>query len=629
MKFPLRTLLWSLLAFPGLAAPESLSYEVTGVKDALRDNVYQHLESFDLGGNRVTENNRSRLVDEAEMHVFEALRPYGYYKPEVASSMISQGGDNWVLRLQIDRGPPVSITTAKVEIIGEGNSFSELVDWQRRWPLPAGTVLNQALWESRKIRGLEIAESYGFLNARYAEQSIKLDLEQNSADLSLVLDTGPRFVMGDIRYEQSVVKQSVLDNVPRFRKGDPYTKDLLEKFRTDLWKTGNFTDVEVIEVQNTDVSPPAVDLETTLETDTRNEYQGSVGVGTDTGARLQALWSRHPVSSYGDRLDVGAGWRQTDNEVTLRAEYRIPRRNTLRQYWVSSAAYKTELRDFEFKENPEDEDNIRLASGRINDVIGRVGRLKVRNRANSDYQTLETWFTQYLVETSSLSVLPDFPGSISDPEFEESLAERINSLAIGIDWDLPSIKGKGFQTAGSRDRAWIMGASSSFGSDDSFVQLYASTRRNYLLGERWKILLRGEVGYTNARINEFTITVDGRDIVLPVPTLPDLYRFKAGGSQSVRGYGFEDLSNNDLGSNNIITASAEIEMKFLDNWAASLFYDIGNAFNDWGDPDLKRGVGVGLRWYMIAGSLRVDYAQALDFPGKPWRWHLTIGTPLL
>ena len=70
-------------------------------------------------------------------------------------------------------------------------------------------------------------------------------------------------------------------------------------------------------------------------------------------------------------------------------------------------------------------------------------------------------------------------------------------------------------------------------------------------------------------------------------------------------------------------------MKFLDNWAASLFYDIGNAFNDWGDPDLKRGAGIGLRWYMIAGSLRVDYAQALDFPGKPWRWHLTIGTPLL
>lgn len=98
---------------------------------------------------------------------------------------------------------------------------------------------------------------------------------------------------------------------------------------------------------------------------------------------------------------------------------------------------------------------------------------------------------------------------------------------------------------------------------------------------------------------------------------------------SVRGYGFEQLSNNDIGSNHIITASAEVEYRFLDSWSASLFADIGNAFNDWSEPDLKRGIGIGLRWYSIAGEIRIDVAQALDFEGRPWRWHFTIGTPLL
>ena len=98
---------------------------------------------------------------------------------------------------------------------------------------------------------------------------------------------------------------------------------------------------------------------------------------------------------------------------------------------------------------------------------------------------------------------------------------------------------------------------------------------------------------------------------------------------SVRGYGFEQLSDNDIGSNNIITASAEVEYRFLNSWSAALFYDIGNAFNDWDDTDLKSGIGIGIRWYTVAGPLRLDFARALDKPGEPWSIHFTIGSILL
>ena len=165
--------------------------------------------------------------------------------------------------------------------------------------------------------------------------------------------------------------------------------------------------------------------------------------------------------------------------------------------------------------------------------------------------------------------------------------------------------------------------------DPQFTQFYASTRHSYRYGERLKFHVRGEVGYTEADVDEFVLEVLGDPLELSFTTLPNFYRFKAGGSMSVRGYGFEQLSNNDLGSNHIITASAEAEYRFLRNWSGAAFFDIGNAFNDWDDPDLKRGVGVGIRWYSIAGEIRIDVAQALDFEGKPWRWHITIGTPLL
>ena len=69
-------------------------------------------------------------------------------------------------------------------------------------------------------------------------------------------------------------------------------------------------------------------------------------------------------------------------------------------------------------------------------------------------------------------------------------------------------------------------------------------------------------------------------------------------------------------------------MKVFGNWSAAAFFDIGNAFNDWDEMELKKGVGVGIRWYTIAGALRLDVAQALDLPGDPWRFHFTIGTAL-
>jgi translocation and assembly module TamA len=141
--------------------------------------------------------------------------------------------------------------------------------------------------------------------------------------------------------------------------------------------------------------------------------------------------------------------------------------------------------------------------------------------------------------------------------------------------------------------------------------------------------LRGEAGYSDAGVNERIVEAGDELFRLSVTELPSEYRFKAGGSQSVRGYGFEDLSNNNIGSNNIVTASAELEMRFREDWSVAAFFDVGNAFNDWDEVNLKKGAGVGIRWYSIAGAIRLDVAQALDEPGKPWRLHFTIGSPLL
>ena len=156
-----------------------------------------------------------------------------------------------------------------------------------------------------------------------------------------------------------------------------------------------------------------------------------------------------------------------------------------------------------------------------------------------------------------------------------------------------------------------------------------STRRSWLRGKKLKFLLRGEIGYTDADVDTVAVEIDSVPLELSVTQLPNFYRFKAGGSASVRGYDFEQLSNNNIGSNNIVTASAEFEYRLTNKWSAALFADIGNAFNDWSDTSSNSASAsacAGTRSRARSGSTLRRRATSRT---SPRALHLTIGTPLL
>jgi translocation and assembly module TamA len=621
-----------LLACSGSVSAADVRFDVSGISDPLLSNVLGHVSAFSMKRRSdISKKDYDDVVADAISKAKVALRPFGYYQPTVNGNIVASGEDDLVIRLKIIAGPPVLVDQVTINIVGEGANRSSLKAWRDSWPLTEGQVLDQQIWEERKLHALENLALVGYLAAEYTERRVELDLDTNRANLVLTLDTGKRFSFGQFDYGEHVLRPGIVEAIPRFKSGDPYSATLLDKFRLDLRKTGYFTEVIVEEIPRPDQESPVVDLNVRFETATRNTYQGSIGYGTDTSARLQAQWSRHPMSSYGDRLDIGVGWQEYNDEYSLRATYRIPRRNRGRQFWTSDLTLKHENLDFDIRFSP-DEDLIPVARGTVDESHLRLGRLKVRNFKSGEQQALETLFVQTLNssdEFAPVPVVPDPQNPLREPEGIELFGGTTKSLSIGFDYDLAAIYGKAWETDGHRDRAWIFASGEFFGSDRNFVQAYVSTRRNYLMGDRWKFLVRAEAGYTDAEVFEYQFGIDGGTAPLSVTRLPHFYRFRAGGSGSVRGYAFEELSNNNIGSNHILAASAEVEMKVLDNWSAALFVDIGNAFNDWSNPDLKTGIGVGLRWYSIAGPIRVDVAQAVDLTDKPWRIHFTIGTPLL
>ena len=614
-------------------ASAEVVYVVNGLDEILKANVLSHVDTVQFGPRaRFRPQDHDKVIARAIADSRAALRPFGYYSPDITARIVQQEDASAIVELTIDAGPAIRVSGVDVRVTGPGADERRFQSWLRSWSLPEGAVLNQLLWEEQKQNAIEIANERGYLGAGFSGHSIEIDLDQNAAHLLLVLDTGPRYVMGAVDFGDHGLKPGILEYIPRFAKGDYYTARLVSRLRTDLWGTGYFDDVTVREIERSELNPPVVDFDVNVKTETRNRYSGAIGWGDDTGIRIQANYSRHPMSSSGDRLDVGIGYRELDDQFTFRGRYRKPLRDRARQWWDAEVTLRFENLDLEVKRDEEDEDSIKIANGDLTERHIKFGRLKQRNLEGGEAQRFTTPFVQFLNSDKKFGLSDDIVIPLAlqdDPGFNERLRGIENAFSIGYDYEVVHVTGRRFETVGKRDRAWVFHSDDAFGSTVDFTQFYASTRRSYLVGENVKFHVRAEAGYTEADVDEFVLDVQGEPLELSFTTLPNFYRFKAGGSMSVRGYGFEQLSNNDIGSNNILTASAEAEYRFLKSWSGAAFFDIGNAFNEWDDPDLKRGIGLGLRWYSIAGEIRIDYAQAVDFEGRPWRWHLTIGTPLL
>jgi translocation and assembly module TamA len=613
---------------------DELQIVITGIQEPALANVRSRVEPFRITGNaRLTRRRREQLRQDSEQNARSALRPFGYYHPSISSRITKQAERSWRLDIEILPGPPLVISEAVLELRGPGAALRELQDWKSAWPLTKGKTLIQPDWDQQKQRALDITADNGYLLAEFTEHRIEVDLDQNAARLVLTLETGEQAVMGEVHFEQDLVKPHIMENLPRFKPGDPYNAWIMERFRIDIWRTGYFNNIEIVENRRLDESPPTVDLNISMEPRHRNTYQGTIGFGSDTGARVQFSWNRHLISGRGDSFALGTGWQDHNNEFFVRGGYRIPRNVRSRQFWVADLLLKRENEDLKVSDSFSDDVLFTLGNADINDYSLRLGRLKVRDRKRGFRQVFETMYGQYLSELIDYRLNPldppELTAVLTGENTEIPLERTSNNLSFGIEYDMPYIRGQGFETTGLRNRAWAFTSNEAWGSDDDFTQIYLSSRWNFRIGERWKFLLRGEAGYTDAEVRDIVVEFEDSLINLSVTQLPNLYRFKAGGSTSVRGYGFERLSDNNIGSNNIVTASAEVEMRFLPNWSMAAFFDIGNAFNDWDEVNLKKGVGVGIRWYTIAGAIRVDVAKGLDLPDKPWRIHFTIGTSLL
>lgn len=626
-----------LLSAATLAAGVDVSIE--GVSDELSNNVASSPALLALQASDEVSAWRLRSLQEnIRNQAADALKPFGYYQPQVNVLITEPGSDNddWQLVVQIEPGLPVTVEVADIQINGPGEQQDNLQIWLQQWPLEKGEVLLQTEYDEAKAILPRLARALGYVQGRYTDNKIRINVSNNQADIKLHYDTGERAVFGTVDYGDVALQASVMDRFAQFTTGEPYRNSQVEQLRSDLAASGYFSTVDITEKINRQTSPPVINLNITLEMREPNTYTVGLGFGTDTGPRFQAGWDIHKLNNHGDSLSFGFGAQQADQEFFLRSDYLRPRGNTAGDYYFASASLQSQDDDFEFEDTDTGVDIFPRLDGNRFSQLGTFGLIN-QSRVG-EALGLEGWILERRYFLSFLNEDYDALSNTRTPEQQALLDANPGLLSLletnqqevtaGVSFDLQRIRGTGFNINGTRAHLRVLGALEEAGSDTTFAQGYFGINHQILLGDRSKILLSGELGYTEVSTTDLTLALDDQTLDFSLTNLPERYRFQAGGDRSVRGYGFESLSNNRNGSNHLLTVKAEYEYRVGENWSLAAFGDAGNAFNDVGNPDLRLGVGLGVRFYTVVGPIRLDIASALNDAGSPIRLHLTIGSPI-
>ena len=620
-----------------VAGAQSVRTEIVGISDELLGNVQASLALKQAEQLEQISIWRLRQMSlDAREEVQRALQPFGYYAANVNVRLLEPDRPDapWLARIEVSPGEPVRVQQLQLDLGVLPEEIEVFADWLAAWPLPKGAVLRHPPYTQALAELQGLAERHGFFEATFAQRVIEVDPVRGEAAIRVDYRSGLRYRIGMIDFGEAGFNEDLMQALTTLESEQPYLSGDIDRQREVLVRTGYFQSV-VIQQQRV-AETDTVEIDYQVERRPPNTYRVLAGFGTDTGARIQLGWTRHYLSDRGDRLDTRFGAQQTNSEFVLRSNYQHPFGGEPGNFLFADLLLRRENDRFRFEDENRIEPVFEAFPGNREQAQITVGRLRERMLFERPFEPLrERLFLTFLNER--FDAFPD--GSsvnleqaaviANNPGLARFLDTDTNTVAAGAELQLVRLEGDRFDTRGLYAQLRVLGSVEALGSATSFLQGYAEGRWHWRFGTNQKLMLRGQLGYTEANTERFTVSIPGdpRELNLEITELPELFRFKTGGDRTVRGYGFEELSTNRNGANHILVGSVEYEYRVFGDFSVAAFYDVGNAFNDFANVKLKRGVGGGLRWYSIIGPVQLDLAKPLDDDGI--RIHFTIGTKLL
>lgn len=566
---------------------------VAGLDEAMTANVRSAVTLVDITGKDVSARRLAYLVRAAEDETRQALEPFGYYSPTITVERVRNQGAADTVTITVVPGDPVRVRRAHVAIDGAGSRDRYLSQDLAKFEPRMGDILDHQRYEASKIRISRRLSQRGYFDADFASRRVEVTRADHAADIDLVWDSGRRYDMGPIDFQQTpapIIRQSLLDKLVYWDTGSYYHQGKLDRLRDSLTALDYFSAVVINPLPDQAVDGQ-VPVDVLLVPAKRSIYTAGLSYGTDSGAGVRLGLERRYVNNRGHKALAQLDYAQ--RRKTLTTQYRIPAFTRVNGWYTISAQAADEQTDY-------------MDSRRIELVGSRSGRInRYLNVTASIHALRERW-----------SYAADDDGDpLTEPTFRYATFTYPSLRAEHIDAD-----DRVFPRNGRAGTLLLRGGLDGAGSDANFAQARATASWFRGLGERGRLIARGELGHT------FT------DALVAMP--PSL-RFFAGGDRSIRGYAWREVGprveGSDgklyaLGAKNVATGGIEYEHYFTQNWGAAAFVDTGSAFDT--TPEWRTGVGAGVRWRSPVGPLRLDVGHGLNDPDSAFQIYLSVGADL-
>ncbi|MGB0897824.1 MAG: autotransporter assembly complex protein TamA [Psychrobium sp.] len=584
-----------------------INVEITGVRNSIKTNIEAHLGTLPN-----TTAERSAFIFNSRNNIQQAMQSLGYYQSSISTKLSKNTKRPWQFKVNVTQGLPTIISSVSIIVNGEMRFNPVYINYSLSSKIKAHTQLNHGLYTKTKSQILGIALAEGYFDAKYSTAQILINRQQNKADIKLVLESGPRYKFGHVSFSGQTIDQHILQSLLPFQLHQPYSADKVAELNQSLSQTNYFRSIKVLpQIDN------AKDGEVPIQVDLQNKpsHLIDLGLGADIGSssernvdpRIRLTWRTPQINRHGHSQETISEW--SPDRPKLQTTYTIPLTHPINDQLKLQLGL---LRDKYGVIQDLNDDGSYSSNGKIESELYLLGLGRQQKRSND-------WIINYSIK------------SITEKYTQQDVkySPRFNLLGLSF--------------------SKITRSDNSYDPKFGFRQSYQLDYSTPLLGSTVRLArLQAQLKWITtpfdrhrfvSRLNLGVNLVADDDITRVAPSL----RYFAGGDQSIRGYGYQELGpyinyidskggkhRQVVGGRYLAVGSIEYQYYVTPHWRLATFVDAGNAYdNNQFKPLISTGGGA--HWISPIGPIKLDVGIGVNNPeteSRKWRIHLTMGGEL-